>query len=72
MSCSQKLDRRDWLRIGGCGLAAGALAAASSPFAQAAGIADHYNRLDSDRWLGEVEILATIEDEKVFTEGPAV
>ncbi len=30
-----------------------------------------YSRLESDKYLGQVEILATIEDREVFTEGPA-
>lgn len=31
-----------------------------------------YSRLDSDNYLGEVEVLAKVEHETVFTEGPAV
>ena len=30
-----------------------------------------YSALESDKYLGQVEILATIEDKEVFTEGPA-
>ena len=31
-----------------------------------------YGNLVTDNYLGEVEIVARIEDEKIFTEGPAV
>lgn len=34
--------------------------------------ADRYARLASDDYLGPVEVLATVEDTEVFTEGPAV
>lgn len=40
--------------------------------ATAAGIAERYAGLKSNRFLGKVKIETTIEDEKVFTEGPAV
>jgi gluconolactonase len=33
---------------------------------------DPYQNLENDSYLGEMEILTRIEDEKVFTEGPAV
>lgn len=39
--------------------------------AVAAGVADQYAGLKSSEYLGEVKVLAKIEDEKVFTEGPA-
>lgn len=40
--------------------------------ASGAGIAGRYAGLKSNRFLGRVKIETTIEDEKVFTEGPAV
>ena len=30
-----------------------------------------YSSLDTDKFLGQVKVLTTIEDDKVFTEGPA-
>ena len=33
---------------------------------------DPYHNLETDRYLGEIEVLTRIDDEKVFTEGPAV
>lgn len=33
---------------------------------------DRYNKLDSDEYLGEFEVITRIYDEQVFTEGPAV
>ena len=38
---------------------------------EAAGVADQYASLNSDKYLDGMKILATIEDSKVFTEGPA-
>lgn len=40
--------------------------------ASAAGVAELYAGLDSERYLGEVRIETEIKDEEVFTEGPAV
>lgn len=37
----------------------------------AAGIADQYEGLKSEKYLSDLKILATVEDKKVFTEGPA-
>lgn len=39
---------------------------------RAAGVADEYAKLKSDKYLGEVTMLAKVVDEKIFTEGPAV
>ena len=33
---------------------------------------DRYHHLNSDEYLGEIEVVTRISDEKVFTEGPAV
>jgi gluconolactonase len=38
----------------------------------AAGVADQYAGLDSDKYLSDLKILAKVEHEKVFTEGPTV
>ncbi|MFT4555822.1 MAG: gluconolactonase [Planctomycetaceae bacterium] len=37
----------------------------------AAGVADQYAGLNSAQYLSDLKVLATVEDEKVFTEGPA-
>jgi gluconolactonase len=37
----------------------------------AAGVADQYKGLESGKYLNDPKILATVEDGKVFTEGPA-
>lgn len=52
-------------------VAAGAVAGAVGRQVRAAGIADQYAGLESSRYLTELRVLATIEDKKVFTEGPA-
>jgi len=61
------LSRRDILKAG---------LAASIPVlgttANAAGVAEKYAGLKSSQYLGEVHIETTIEDDKIFTEGPAV
>jgi gluconolactonase len=33
--------------------------------------ADRYDGLQSDKYVGKVQVLATVEDKKIFTEGPA-
>ncbi len=43
----------------------------TAPANAAGGIADRYAGLQTDKYLGPVEVLATIEDREVFTEGPA-
>ena len=51
----------------------GAVAALSiGTFAQAAGISGQYAGLKSGKFLGELKTVATVEDRKVFLEGPAV
>lgn len=62
------LSRRDVLtRIGTAGL----LAATYGRTSIAAGVADQYAHLDSNRYLSDLKILATVNDDKIFTEGPA-
>ncbi|NQV27446.1 MAG: SMP-30/gluconolactonase/LRE family protein [Rhodopirellula sp.] len=39
--------------------------------ANAAGVADQYAGLESSRYLSDLKVLATVKDDKVFTEGPA-
>lgn len=62
------LDRRGALtKIG----AAGLLAATYARSGAAAGVADQYAGLDSSQYLSDLKILATVKDDKIFTEGPA-
>ena len=44
---------------------------AAGQWSSAFSVAKDYRRLDSDKYFGRGTILATIEDDKVFTEGPA-
>jgi gluconolactonase len=60
------MQRRDFLATLGLTLAMAARPATS----RAAGIADQYANLASDRYLGPPKVLAKVTDEKVFTEGP--
>lgn len=55
------------VRIGAAGLAATGIVRVS----KAAGVADQYAGLNSGKYLSDLKILATVNDEKVFTEGPA-
>ncbi len=58
--------------LGGCARA-GALARGSSGASEALRLRPaRYDRLATDDYLGSVAVIAVIEDEKVFTEGPAV
>lgn len=52
-------------------LATGTSAVLLSQNGWAAGVADQYAGLDSAQYLSDLKILATVNDEKVFTEGPA-
>jgi len=52
-------------------LAAGAVAGIFNSKIKAAGIAAQYAGLNSAQYLSDLKVLATVEDEKVFTEGPA-
>ncbi len=52
-------------------LAAGTCTIFCNRHGQAAGVADQYANLDSSRYLNDLKVLATVEDRKVFTEGPA-
>ena len=63
------------LRSPGCSrvaLAALMIACALCSVGRAAGIADQYDDLKSDDYLGEVSVVAKVDGDKVFTEGPAV
>ena len=42
---------------------------AAGQWSSAFSVAKDYRRLDSDKYFGRGTILATIEDDKVFTEG---
>ena len=64
-----KITRRKALtRIG---TAAGA-ALTLPRFSQAVGVADEYAKLNSAKYLSNLKVLAKVEHQKVFTEGPAV
>lgn len=52
-------------------VAAGTLAGIPVRNLSAAGVADQYAGLDSSRYLSDLKVLAKVEDEKIFTEGPA-
>ena len=52
-------------------LAAGAVVGIFNSKIKAAGVADQYAGLNSAQYLSDLKILATVKDEKVFTEGPA-
>lgn len=53
-------------------VAAAALAVGTQGAGPAFAKPTDYSGLKSDRYLGAVEVLAQVEDDKVFTEGPAV
>jgi gluconolactonase len=59
------MQRRDFLKA-----AATSLMTLRSDRTDAAGIADQYDRLATQRYLGELKTLAKVDDHKVFTEGP--
>ena len=65
--CNPPLTRRDVLKVG---LAASIPVIGSN--VQAAGVAEKYAGLKSAQYLGDVHIETTIEDDEIFTEGPAV
>lgn len=60
-------SRRQFLQTS-LALTAGSLAGRST---RADGVSARYAGLKSQKYLGKVKVLATVEDEKVFTEGPA-
>lgn len=60
------MQRRDFLKAA----AASSLMTVCSRHTQAAGIADQYEGLATEKYLGELKTLAKVEDRKVFTEGP--
>jgi len=60
------MQRREFIRCG----AVAAAACATSRFARAAGIAEQYDGLDTQRYLTDLKVLAKVVDSKVFTEGP--
>jgi gluconolactonase len=67
---SSRINRRDALSCISAS-AVGLLAATHVDTVKADGVADQYAGLDSVKYLGGMKVLATIEDRKVFTEGPA-
>lgn len=65
------LSRRQVLKAGAAGLY-GVLAGCVPLDPVDSGDENRYSDLQTDDTLGEVQVLATIEDREVFTEGPAV
>lgn len=59
--------RQAMVKIGAAGLAATNFVRTSD----AAGVADQYANLNSANYLSDLKVLATVNDDKVFTEGPA-
>ncbi len=62
------LSRRQFIQAA----AAGAACVALTPAAAEDDLGKRYQGLATDKYLGKVEVLAKVEDTKVFTEGPAV
>lgn len=69
---SIQTSRRQFLVTSAAGLCAVAATRATNLRAAESAVADKYQGLKSDKYLGDVEILAQVEDKEVFTEGPAV
>lgn len=69
----RQLTRREWSQRA-LAVAAGVYAAGTLRPAMAAkgGISAQYAGLKSGQYLAPVEVLATVEDKEIFTEGPAV
>jgi len=69
MRSQLRVTRRDWLRATSatavCGLLASDVWSQENP-------SDRYAGLDSAKYLGDVQIEATVKGEKYFTEGPVV
>jgi len=61
------MNRRAWIRTSAAVCTAGLLNRCGPLRA-----ADKYDDLETDRFLGPVQVLAQVRDEEVFTEGPAV
>ncbi len=68
---ARRISRRHFLvtsSVGSCGIA---LASGSEADSATSSSASQYKGLKSSTYVGKVELLATVEDRKVFTEGPA-
>ena len=61
------INRRAWMRTSAAVCTAGLL-----NHSRGLSAADKYGDLDTDRFLGPVQVLAEVRDVEVFTEGPAV
>jgi gluconolactonase len=59
--------RREFMSLAATGVVSSCL-----PRSCSAGIKSEYAALETDRYLGPVEVLAKVTDAEVFTEGPAV
>ncbi len=72
-SPSDEVTRREFLRAGASqAIALTALATTGTTGGALAAQRDRYADLNSERYLGSVQLLARVEDDEVFTEGPAV
>ncbi len=67
-----RLSRRSFMKAGLAATCSGALIACTKRRPRVPPGPARYEGLDSDRYLGEVRVLATVDDEEIFTEGPAV
>ncbi|MFP6659225.1 MAG: SMP-30/gluconolactonase/LRE family protein, partial [Pirellulales bacterium] len=64
-------SRRTFFRTAAAaGVCSMSIAAKTNPACAAPG-SNKYANLKSDKYLGKVGVLATVEDKKIFTEGPA-
>jgi gluconolactonase len=67
-----KTQRRAFLKQTVCGAAGFVASRITSPVRSFAAGIGPYAGLNTSRYLGKVEVVAKVKDEKVFTEGPAV
>ena len=63
-------SRRTFFRTAAAGVCSMSIAAKNNPACAAPG-SNKYANLKSGKYLGKVGVLATVEDKKIFTEGPA-
>lgn len=66
------LSRRTFMKAGLAAVSTGAVAACSARSLRIPPGPARYEGLESDRYLGDVRVVACVEDEEIFTEGPAV
>lgn len=71
MNSKGSINRRQFIQVTGYAGLIMAFAGCSAYRKSTAGISGLYKRLNTDKYLGVVRIEARIQDNKVFTEGPA-